>query len=279
MLLARTTLQYSTRFWQKYSLRATGSYTRRNIFMDTAPSISPFTLASVSAIRQLYPESLADKSFDNTGLLLESILNLNRPTRLRNGVLLTIDLTQAVATEAIEKNVSLVVAYRKYDGTSTCFYRKEDYHLGGVRRILLNSHRIPQRSKMLTGLLTDPFIFRGITSITTKDSQQKSLLRLAAEGISVSQRPRHIASSGAWRSNAEQVYSPHTAVDAIVGGNADWLADIVIDRYQPPDSQPPESQEEPSKPSQDSQTLTGHGCRYQLTHFPSTRRKERGYME
>lgn len=54
---------------------------------------------------------------------------------------------------------------------------------------------------------TDPIIFRGLKSITLQDPQQKSLLRLAQEGISV--------------------YSPHTAVDAVPGGMADWLCDIV----------------------------------------------------
>ena len=43
--------------------------------------------------------------------------------------------------------------------------------------------------------------------MTLGDTQQQSLLRLAAEGISV--------------------YSPHTAVDCARGGLGDWLADIV----------------------------------------------------
>jgi putative NIF3 family GTP cyclohydrolase 1 type 2 len=43
--------------------------------------------------------------------------------------------------------------------------------------------------------------------MTLGNTQQSSLLRLAQEGISV--------------------YSPHTAVDAAVGGMNDWLADIV----------------------------------------------------
>lgn len=82
--------------------------------MAATTHTSPFTLASVDVIRRLYPESLADKSFDNTGLLLESPLNQNRKTKLRNSVLLTIDLTQLVAWEAIERGVSLVVAYREW---------------------------------------------------------------------------------------------------------------------------------------------------------------------
>ncbi|EEP80609.1 conserved hypothetical protein [Uncinocarpus reesii 1704] len=126
---------------------------------------SPFSETVVECMRRLYPESLADKSFDNTGLLLEAPLNKNR--RLQNSVLLTIDLTQAVASEAIERGDSIIVAYH-------------------------------------------PIIFRGLKSLTSNNTQQQTLLRLAAEGISV--------------------YSPHTAVDAVPGGMADWLCDIVTRR-------------------------------------------------
>lgn len=52
-----------------------------------------------------------------------------------------------------------------------------------------------------------PFIFRGLKSITLKDPQQESLLRLVQAGISV--------------------YCPHTSVDAAVGGVNDWLANGV----------------------------------------------------
>lgn len=50
-----------------------------------------------------------------------------------------------------------------------------------------------------------PIIFKPLASLTFADPKQASLLRLAQEGISV--------------------YSPHTAVDAAVGGVNDWLAD------------------------------------------------------
>ena len=70
---------------------------------------SPFTKAVVSSMRKLYPEVLADKSFDNTGLILEAPFDHLR--RQMNSVLLTIDLTTAVADEAIENNHSIVVAY------------------------------------------------------------------------------------------------------------------------------------------------------------------------
>ncbi|KAK5937636.1 hypothetical protein PMZ80_010256 [Knufia obscura] len=125
--------------------------------------VSPFTKTVVASMRHLYPETLADKSFDNTGLLLEAPIQTHLP-RKNNSVLLTIDLTRAVAEEAIEENHSAIIAYH-------------------------------------------PIIFRGLKSITLDDSQQQSLLRLTSHGISV--------------------YSPHTAVDIVPGGMADWLCDIV----------------------------------------------------
>ncbi|KAI9685178.1 MAG: hypothetical protein M1822_004765 [Bathelium mastoideum] len=133
--------------------------------MASPPATAPFSKAVVNVMRKLYPEHLADKSWDNTGLLLEAPFDPLR--RQMNSVLLTVDLTKAVADEAIERNDSIIVAYRA----------------------------------------EDPIIFRGLKSITLANSQQQSLLRLAAEGISV--------------------YCPHTAIDAAPGGLGDWLADIV----------------------------------------------------
>ncbi|KXT01741.1 hypothetical protein AC578_2736 [Pseudocercospora eumusae] len=136
---------------------------RRSVNRMASPAVaSPYSRAVVNAMRKLYPEALADKSFDNTGLLLEAPFDPLR--RQMNSVLLTIDLTKAVVDEAIERQDSIIIAYH-------------------------------------------PIIFRGLKSLTLGDTQQQSLLRLAAEGISV--------------------YSPHTAVDCARGGLGDWLADIV----------------------------------------------------
>ncbi|ERF71261.1 hypothetical protein EPUS_05313 [Endocarpon pusillum Z07020] len=79
------------------------------ISYTTSSAASPFTEAVVSSMRRLYPEALADKSFDNTGLLLEAPFDSLR--RQMNSVLLTVDLTQAVASEAIENKHCCVVAY------------------------------------------------------------------------------------------------------------------------------------------------------------------------
>ncbi|KAI6863700.1 NGG1p interacting factor 3 [Hortaea werneckii] len=182
--------------------------------MSNPPTTAPYTRAVVSAMRKLYPESLADKSFDNTGLLLESPFDPLR--RQMNSVLLTVDLTKAVADEAIERNDSIVVAYH-------------------------------------------PIIFRGLKSLTLQDTQQQSLLRLAAEGISV--------------------YSPHTAVDCARGGLGDWLADVVTgtptDRSQLDQDAPPTRPVSPAKKSpskldvHDDPFTTQKRPTYMLQHHPS----------
>lgn len=81
---------------------------RLSTMAQTQPS--QFSKAVVTAMRKLYPEQLADKSFDNTGLLLEA--PHNEQAKLKNRVLLTIDLTKAVTEEAIQKRCGAIVAYR-----------------------------------------------------------------------------------------------------------------------------------------------------------------------
>lgn len=79
-----------------------------------------------------------------------------------NSVLLTIDLTKAVADEAIERKDCVVVSYR----TLIC--------------LLAVKHGFARCSYTV-----DPIIFKDLKSLTLADSQQQSLLRLALEGISV----------------------------------------------------------------------------------------------
>jgi dinuclear metal center YbgI/SA1388 family protein len=154
--------------------------------------VSPFTTAVVSSMRRLYPDALADKSFDNTGLLLEAPFIPSRP-RNRNSVLLTVDLTRAVAEEAIENSHSVVVAYH-------------------------------------------PIIFRPLKYITTSDTQQLSMTLLLAHGISV--------------------YCPHTAVDTVPDGMADWLCDIVTGKLEDPE---PEAYAAASPPSETEVTTSESG--------------------
>ncbi|KAF3010571.1 hypothetical protein E8E13_000702 [Curvularia kusanoi] len=77
--------------------------------MSANTGSAPFSRAVVRAMQKLYPKALADNSWDNTGLLLEAPFDPSR--RQDNTVLLTIDLTKAVADEAIALKSSIVVAY------------------------------------------------------------------------------------------------------------------------------------------------------------------------
>lgn len=113
-------------------------------------------------VQKFYPTKLADKTWDNTGLLVDaSSEHISQTLK----ILLTIDLTQSVADEAIKSKANFILAYH-------------------------------------------PFIFRGLKSITPQDPQQKSLIKLIQNKISV--------------------YCPHTAVDSAKGGVNDFLADGIV---------------------------------------------------
>ncbi|KAI1100549.1 NGG1p interacting factor 3 [Jackrogersella minutella] len=110
-----------------------------------APPATCLTDAVVTAMKTLFPEELADKAWDNTGLLLgQAPLPASKKIEKEpNGtVLLTNDLTAAVVDEAIAEDANMIVCYH-------------------------------------------PVIFRPLKSLTTKDPMQTLLLRLVAERISV----------------------------------------------------------------------------------------------
>ncbi|KAK4100360.1 NGG1p interacting factor 3 [Parathielavia hyrcaniae] len=71
-----------------------------------------FTRQVVQAMRSLYPEELADRAWDNVGLLQENINPTSGSVPPR--VLLTNDLTLAVAEEAILKKASVIVSYHPF---------------------------------------------------------------------------------------------------------------------------------------------------------------------
>ncbi|AEO68035.1 0bda1580-0c6d-4c48-95bc-084b33984dd3 [Thermothielavioides terrestris] len=80
--------------------------------MEPALQSPLFTRQVVQAMRSLYPEELADRAWDNVGLLQENI----EPARggVPPRVLLTNDLTVRVAEEAIRKQVSVIVSYHPF---------------------------------------------------------------------------------------------------------------------------------------------------------------------
>ncbi|KAI1744916.1 GTP cyclohydrolase 1 type 2/Nif3 [Xylaria scruposa] len=80
--------------------------------ITTMAKTPSFNDAVVQAMRTLYPEELADKSWDNTGLLLDQAPSF--PQRVGNSrptVLLTNDLTAPVVDEALEKGANVIVCY------------------------------------------------------------------------------------------------------------------------------------------------------------------------
>lgn len=118
-------------------------------------SAAPSRADLYAAVQAIAPFELAE-SWDNVGVLLDPW-----GTDEMERVLLTIDLTEAVADEAIGWGADAIVAYH-------------------------------------------PPIFSGLKRLTAATAQERTILRLVANGI--------------------PVVSPHTALDAAAGGMGDWLA-------------------------------------------------------
>lgn len=74
------------------------------------PSQCPALAHFLHAMEKLAPLKLADKSWDNVGLLFETpVARLASNGKCR--VLLTIDLTEPVYQEAVEKQVGIIMSY------------------------------------------------------------------------------------------------------------------------------------------------------------------------
>ena len=112
----------------------------------------------IQTLEAIAPLSLAEE-WDNVGLLIHPL----RPRNIKK-ILLTIDLTEAVADEAIAAKADLIVAYH-------------------------------------------PILFRPARRLDATDAYDRTVMKLIQKNIAV--------------------YSPHTALDAVMGGVNDWLADGV----------------------------------------------------
>ncbi|KAH7157132.1 GTP cyclohydrolase 1 type 2/Nif3 [Dactylonectria macrodidyma] len=73
---------------------------------------STFTNVVVESMQTLYPEELADKKWDNVGLLVGNSDTDARKKKPR--VLVTNDLTFQVAVDAIDQGVSVIVSYHPF---------------------------------------------------------------------------------------------------------------------------------------------------------------------
>lgn len=71
---------------------------------------SRFTQLVVDGMRKLYPEQLADRSWDNVGLLVGNAAAQGQQLR----VLVTNDLTYQVAVDAIRQKASVIVSYHPF---------------------------------------------------------------------------------------------------------------------------------------------------------------------
>jgi dinuclear metal center YbgI/SA1388 family protein len=112
----------------------------------------------IQTLGNIAPLSLAE-DWDNVGLLINPL----KPRNVKK-VLLTIDLTEAVADEAISAKTDLIIAYH-------------------------------------------PILFRPADRLDADNSYDRTVMKLIQKNIAV--------------------YSPHTALDAVIGGVNDWLADGV----------------------------------------------------
>ena len=114
----------------------------------------------IQILENIAPLNLAEE-WDNAGLLINPL----KPRTVKK-ILLTIDLTEAVADEAIAGKTDLIVAYH-------------------------------------------PILFQPVSQLNAASAYDRTVMKLVQKNLAV--------------------YSPHTALDAVIGGVNDWLADGVGD--------------------------------------------------
>lgn len=112
----------------------------------------------IKTLQTIAPLNLAE-DWDNVGLLINPL----RPKNIKK-ILLTIDLTESVADEAIADKADLIITYH-------------------------------------------PILFRPANRLNADNAYDRTVMKLIQKNIAV--------------------YSPHTALDAVIGGVNDWLADGV----------------------------------------------------
>ncbi len=112
----------------------------------------------IQRLQEIAPLQLAEE-WDNVGLLINPL----RPRNVKK-ILLTIDLTEAVADEAIAGKFDLIMTYH-------------------------------------------PILFRPANRLNADNAYDRAVMKLVQKNMAV--------------------YSPHTALDAVIGGVNDWLADGV----------------------------------------------------
>ncbi|KAK4231998.1 putative NGG1-interacting factor 3 [Podospora fimiseda] len=97
----------SPRIFSASYIISSSSPLRNQLTMATLQS-PPFTQTVLKAMQSLYPLQLADRAWDNVGLLQD---NLSSPSKT---ILLTNDLTPLVAHEAITHSASIIITYHPF---------------------------------------------------------------------------------------------------------------------------------------------------------------------
>jgi len=114
----------------------------------------------IQTLEAIAPLRLAEE-WDNVGLLINPLRS-----RTMKKILLTIDLTESVADEAIAAKSDLIITYH-------------------------------------------PILFQSVNQLNADRAYDRTVMKLIQKNMAV--------------------YSPHTALDAVIGGVNDWLADGVGD--------------------------------------------------
>ena len=70
----------------------------------------------VRSITKFYPQKYADKSWDNTGLLIDcsTAQATSADANSKTKILLTVDLTKSVAQEAMDADCNVIIAYHPF---------------------------------------------------------------------------------------------------------------------------------------------------------------------
>ncbi|KAL2210813.1 NGG1p interacting factor 3 [Sarocladium strictum] len=102
----------TTRPFSSTTSRSTDNMSDRGSWGAWQVEPSRFTGAVVDAMKKLYPEELADRRWDNVGLLVD---NSEQDTKKHKPVvMLTNDLTFQVAVDAIGHGASVIVSYHPF---------------------------------------------------------------------------------------------------------------------------------------------------------------------
>merc|ERR1712000_524104 len=149
---------------------------------------SSFTKSVVDSMKKLYPEELADRSWDNVGLLLSN--TDDGATKLKPVVMVTNDLTFQVAVDAIGQGVSVIVSYHPFI-------------FSGLKSI---THNDPQQTTLIHLARAGIAVYCPHTAVDAAPSGLNTWLADVVSGPHVSKRSVAIPCSAAPESHSPAGY-------------------------------------------------------------------------